>query len=211
MIQIKETDSKFDWYSISGMRVVVISFGLLCGLTGVMTGLFEIPRGTLPLVTVTSNIFLTGLFSIIISCFVIIWVIGFIHRKYGSIIFLGLSILQLFFVGGEPVIDLATLTCILATRIDKPLNWGRSNLRPNLRVWLVKLFPFSLLCYVIISSSMLILSVLSINNEALLDLNIVLAAAFFIPIFLMIFGGLAHDIQKQINTDRELDERVDSK
>ena len=200
MTIIKETGSKFDLYNINGMRVVVIAFGLLCGLTGVLTGIFEIPRGTVPLVTITSDILLTGILAIVISCSVIIWVLGFIHRKYGAIIFLGLSILQLLFVGGEPVIDLATLTCILATRINKPLNWWRLNLPENLRFWFAKLFPFSLLCYVIISSSMLILSILSINNEALSDLNIILAAAFFIPIVLMIFGGLAHDIQKQINT-----------
>lgn len=204
MKQIKQINNKFNWEKNYGTRVVVTAFGLLCGLTGIISGLFEIHQGNMPPVIIIPNFLLTGILAIIISCFVIIWSVGFIHKKYGATIFLGFSVVQMFVVGGELVIDLAIITSILATRIDKPLNWWRSHLPTNLRFWLVKLLPFSLICYAIIASTMFVLSILKVNDEVLMkSIVIVLAAAMFIPILLMIFGGIAHDIQRQINVDQE--------
>ena len=87
------------------------------------------------------------------------------------------------------------ITSILATRIGKPLNWWRRNLPFNVRIWLVRLFPFSLISYVLISLSMLVLTIIGVNSEALIKLLEPLTVAMFLPILLLIFGGLAIDIQ----------------
>jgi hypothetical protein len=87
------------------------------------------------------------------------------------------------------------ITSILATRIGKPLNCWRRDLPFNVRIWLVRLFPFSLISYVLISLSMLVLTIIGVNSEALIKLLEPLAVAMFLPILLLIFGGLAIDIQ----------------
>ena len=221
MGQIKQYNIGVKWRNLSGIRVVVAAFGILCGLTGIIAGFFEIRQGNIEpsgfvistigsnysmaddftyfAVTIIPNLILSGILSIIISCSVIIWSVGFVHRKNGTLILLVLSIMQML-VGGGWVIDLAIITCIIATRIDKPLNWWRSNLPTRLRIWLSKLLPYSLAVYTIVSINMLAITILGVNNVTLQKSMEILAAAMFIPILLMIFGGLAHDIQRKIDT-----------
>ena len=213
---------RLDWYDVDGTRLVVAAFGVLCGLTGVIAGLFEIRQGSVApsgyvistigsnyataddftyfAVTVVPNMFLTGMLAVIVSCLVIIWSVRFVHKKNGPLILLGLSVAQML-VGGGWVIDLSVLSCILARRIDKPLNWWRSNLPSSLRLWLARLFPFSLVVYAVISFSMLVLTVLGVNDARYLKPMEPLAAAMFVPLLLMIIGGLAHDVQRQMKAD----------
>ena len=101
-------------------------------------------------------------------------------------------------VGGGWVIDLAIITSILATRIGKPLNWWRKNLLENVRIGLAKLFPVSLVAYGLISLSMLVLTFLGVNNESLIKLLEPLAVAMFIPIILMILGGVSVEISEPL-------------
>ncbi|UCE13911.1 MAG: hypothetical protein JSV04_01735 [Candidatus Heimdallarchaeota archaeon] len=211
----------FSNVNLNGTRVVVAAFGILCGLTGIIAGIFEINQGnnapsgfvistigpkysmaddfTYFAVTLVPNFLITGFLAIIISSLVIIWSVRFVHRKNGVIILLALSVTQML-VGGGWVIDLALITCVLATRINKPLNWWRTHLSPNVQLWLVKLFPFSLIVYAIISFIMLVLTIFGVNDLALIKPLEVLATAMFIPILLMIFGGLAQDIQSRLTT-----------
>lgn len=216
MVQIKQNG--LVWRNVNGTRVVVAAFGILCGLTGIIAGCFEIRQGNIApsglvistigpnysmaddftyfAVTIIPNLFITGILAIVVSCLVIMWSVRFVHKKNGALVLLGLSITQML-VGGGWVIDLAVMTCILATKIDKPLNWWRSNLPGKLRLWLAKLLPASLVVYAIISFSMLVLTILGVNDVTYLKPMEILATAMFIPILLMIFGGLAHDIQRK--------------
>jgi len=203
-------------FSLTGTRLVVAAFGSLCGLTGIIAGFFEILQGnsipesivistigpeytmyedfTYHAITIIPNFLVTGVLAIITSSLVILWSMKYIQRKNGALILLALSVAQML-VGGGWVIDLGVITSILATRIGKPLNWWRRNLPFNVRIWLVRLFPFSLISYVLISLSMLVLTIISVNSEALIKLLEPLAVVMFLPILLLIFGGLAYDIQ----------------
>jgi hypothetical protein len=214
--------TQIDWHDVYGTRLVVSAFGVLCGLTGVLAGLFEVRQGdvapsgfvistvgsnyataddfTYFAVTVVPNMFMTGMLAVIVSCLVIYWSVRFVHKKNGALILLGLSVAQML-VGGGWVIDLSVVTCVLATRIGKPLNWWRSNLPAGLRLWLARLLPFSLVVYAVISFSMLVLTVLGVNDARYLKTMEPLAAALFVPVLLMIFGGLAHDSQRQLIAD----------
>ncbi|MFX0121446.1 MAG: hypothetical protein ACFE9A_18810 [Candidatus Hodarchaeota archaeon] len=200
-----------------GTRVVVTAFGILCGLTGIIAGCFEILQGSIHsngfiistigpnysmagdftyfAVTIIPNMLITGILAVIVSCLVIIWSVRFVHEKNGALILLGLSITQML-VGGGWVIDLALITCILATRIDKPLNWLHAHLSSNQQLKLIKLFPFSLIAYVFISSTMLGLTIIGVNDVVLIKPLEILAVVMFIPILLMIFGGLVYDVQR---------------
>lgn len=210
------------WQEISGVRVVVAAFGILYGITGIIAGIFEILQGnnapdgflistigsnylmtddfTYFAITIIPNFLLTGILAVIVSCLIVIWSIAFVHKKYGVPVLLALSITQML-VGGGWVIDLAIITCVLATRIGKPLNWWRSHLPQNIQFWLTKLFPFSIIVYAIVAFSMLNFTILGVNNRTFIDLISILAAFMFVPMLLMIFGGLAYDIQRLGNSE----------
>ena len=209
----------------------VSAFGVLCGLTGIIAGYFETLQGnvapsgfiistigptysmwdtygigdlwdTYSAITIIPNFFLTGIVAILVSFLVIIWSVGFIHKKYGAMIFLLLSIIQ-FLVGGSFVLDLALVAAIIATRINKPLTWWRSHLPVNLRSLLAKLWPWSFIAYVLLSLIMLGITIFGVNDASLSDLLGVLAAAMFIPLLLMIFGGFAYDIRRQTHLNND--------
>ena len=222
MNQIRQNYSNLKWNNFNGTRVVVAAFGILCGLTGIIAGWFEINQGnTIPddfvistigpnylmaddftyfAITLIPNFLITGILAIIVSSLVIIWSVRFVQTKNGVKILLGLTITQML-VGGAWVIDLALITCIIATRINKPINLWRSPLLTNVRLWLARLLPLSLIVYTIISSVMLILTIIGVNDQSLIKLLEPLATFMFIPILLMIFGGLAHDFERQLNID----------
>ncbi|MFX1517663.1 MAG: hypothetical protein ACFFC6_15270 [Promethearchaeota archaeon] len=210
------------WQEISGIRVVVAAFGIFYGVTGIIAGFFEILQGntapdgfiistigsnytmaddfTYLAVTIIPNFLLTGILAVIVSSLIIIWSIAFVYKKYGVLVLFVLSITQMF-VGGAWVIDLAIITCVLATRIDKPLNWWRSHLPQNIQLWLTKFLPFSIIVYAIVAFSMLNLTILGVNNRTFIDLIGILAAFMFVPMLLMIFGGITYDIQGQHNSE----------
>jgi hypothetical protein len=207
--------TKPPWREINGTRLVVAAFGILCGLTGIIAGFFETLQGNIApsgfkistigpsytmaddftyfAVTIIPNLRITGIAAILVSSLVIIWSTSYMDRKNSAITLLGLSIAQML-VGGGWVIDLAIITSLLATQINKPHEWWRKRLPENPRRWLARLFPVSVLVYALISISMLTLTILGVNSETLVKLLEPLAAAMFIPILLMILGGIAHDI-----------------
>ena len=205
--------------NLYGTRLVVAAFGTLCGLTGIIAGIFEVLQGHNPTnglvistigpeyamfrdftyfaVTIVPSFMVTGILAIISSTLVVLWSVRYVQGKHGVLILLTLSLAQML-VGGGWVIDLAIISCILATRIDKPLNWWRRNLPVNVRNWLIRLFPFSLVSYTLISLSMLVLTIIGVNSEALIKLLEPLAAVMFLPILLLIFGGLSYDIKNNL-------------
>ena len=232
MNQMKRKNSKLKWQHISAIRMSVSALGVLCGLTGIIAGYFETLQGniapngfiistigptysmwdtygiwdlwdTYSAITIIPNFFLTGIVAILVSFLVIIWSIGFVHKKYGAMIFLLLSIIQ-FLVGGSFVLDLALVAVIVATRINKPLTWWRSHLSVNVRNVLTKLWLWSFITYVFLSIILLGITIFGVNDASLLDLLGVFAAAIFIPLLLMIFGGFAYDIQRQTNLNKDL-------
>ncbi len=212
---MKQNDQRFQWQDIKGIRLVIAAFGILCGLTGILAGYFETLQGNITpdglvistigpsytmaddftyfAVTIIPNLRISGILVILVSCSVIIWSIKYVDRKNGALILLGLSIGQML-VGGGWVIDLAIITSILASRVDKPHEWWRKRLPDKLSLWLVRLFPVSVLSYALISISMLGLTILGVNSETLIKLLEPLAAVMFLPIILMMLGGIAHDI-----------------
>lgn len=116
MTQMKQKNGKLVWKNINATGIVVAAFAMLCGITGITAGYFEILQGnvatngliistigqeyimwttysiydlmeTYSAITIIPNFFVTGILAIIVSCLVIIWAVGFIHKKHGVIIF----------------------------------------------------------------------------------------------------------------------------
>lgn len=201
----------------NAMRITAISFGLLCGITGIIAGIFEYLQGPLLIdsfkistigsthtmwedttylaYTLFPDIRTTGIIAIIVSTAVCFWSVFLIHKKYGGWEFLALSVAQLL-SGGAFVIDMATITFLVSLGIGKPLHWWDRILPHRLQSFLIALWPWSLVLYVLVSIGLLLLTVFGIDNENLLGLTTPLAGILFIPILLMIFGGMAVDIAK---------------
>jgi hypothetical protein len=212
----------YKWRRVNGTRNVVASFGILCGITGIIAGFFETLQGNIApsgfvistigsnyimaddftyfAVTVIPNLLVTGILAILVSSLVLIWSVKFIDRKNGVLILLGLSITQML-VGGGWVIDLTLLTCLLATQIDKPLSWWGSHLPIRLQDWLTKLFPFSLIGYAFIAFSMLVFTILGVNDITMQTPMEMLVVVMFFPILLMIGGGFTHDVQRRFTVE----------
>lgn len=132
MKHIKQIIYGDKWRNVSGLKIVVAAFGILCGLTSIIAGFFEIRQGNIApsglvistigssyimandftyfAITIIPNLLVTGILSIIISGLVIIWSVRFVRRKNGALILLALSIMQML-VGGGWMIDLAIITC----------------------------------------------------------------------------------------------------
>ncbi len=200
-----------------GTRLVVASFGVLCGLTGIIAGIYEILQGnvkpsglvistigsnyqtsgdfTYYAVTIIPNLRVTGTLAILFSSLVIIWATKYVQNKNGALVLLALSVAQML-VGGGWVIDLAVISSILASRIGKPVHGLKKYLPVNARVFLVQVFPVACFGYGLISACMLVLTITGVNKVSHLELLEPLAAAMFVPIILMILGGLTGDIKE---------------
>ena len=210
-------DERF-WNKFGGIRLVVASFAILCGVTGVMAGCFEISQGnketggfiittidpdhalagelTYFAVTVIPNLLLTGIAAIIVSTIVVVWAVFFVHKRHGPLILLGLFVAQTL-VGGGWILDMAIITVVLATGIGKPLNWWRRHLTERTRALLDRLLYPSLACYAVVFFGLIALTIMIVNNPSWWGSLNLLATIMFVPMVLMILGALAHDVGKQ--------------
>jgi len=230
MAQMTPKHKQLKWQNINATRIVASAFGVLCGLTGIIAGYFETLQGnvapssliistigptyrmwdtyslgdlwdTYSAITIIPNFYVTGIVAIIVSSLVIIWSVGFVQTKYGALILILLSVIQLL-VGGSFVLDLAIIASIVATRINKPLTWWRTHLSVNVRNFLAKLWPWSIITYVVLSLMLLGMTIFGVNDAAMANLLGVGAAAMFGPLLVMIVGGFAYDIQRLTNLNK---------
>ena len=212
------------WNKFSGIRLVVASFAVLCGVTGVMAGCFEIGQGNMETegfvittidsehtyageltyfaVTVIPNLVITGVASIIASIITVIWAVFFVQRRHGPLILLGLFVGQTL-VGGGWILDMAIITVILATRIGKPLSWWRQHLTGRTRMALDRLLLPSLVCYAVISFGLIALTIMIVDDPSWWEPLNILATVMFVPMVLLILGALAHDIGMWPVTDSQ--------
>jgi hypothetical protein len=148
-------------------RIIVSTFGIILGLTGIDHGFFEILQGNQPTTgliiqaigpaqkmwkyggeeafTIVPNFLITGILAIMVSIAIILWSVRCIHTKHGAFIF-GLLLILLFLVGGgiaAPIV-FGPPVWVAATRINKPLAWWRNVLPQRLRSILARMWPYTL-------------------------------------------------------------------
>jgi hypothetical protein len=133
-------------------RVLASTIGILCGISGLEHGFFELLQGNVtpeihiisgrPMIyaigeanrfwqygyeyafTVIPNFLITGILAMIFSLLVILWSLGFVQKKYGWLIFILLSILQYLVGGGAAQLGPAVIVGLVASRINKPLKFS---------------------------------------------------------------------------------------
>jgi len=135
-------EMKFFTGNIRAMRWVSIAFGLMASVTGIMSGIYEILQGNYPTnafkissidpvysmweestyvaYTIIPNYLLTGIITLFVSILVTIWVLFFIHKKYGSIVMVLLSLfLILFKIINEKIQPYITFCCFIFINLHK--------------------------------------------------------------------------------------------
>ncbi|KAF0106327.1 MAG: hypothetical protein FD147_2534 [Chloroflexi bacterium] len=207
-------------------RVIAVTLGTIFGISGISHGLFETlqgntltgglfisaigeaykmwPHGNEYAFTLIPNFLITGIVAMIVGLAIIIWSVGFVHKKNGSTIFILLFVLLLLVGGGIAQTIFFPLIWGISTRINKPLTWWRKILPVKIRESLGKVWPWSL-----IVSSSLIVFVLEIAifgfvptvNDPDVVLSIMLAClgAGYGVLLLTLVAGFAHDIAMRPN------------
>jgi hypothetical protein len=147
-------------------RINVAILGTIFGISGMSHGFFETlqgnvptdglfifaigvaqkmwPHGDEPAFTLIPNFLLTGIAAMIVGLTLIVWSLGFVHKKNGPTVFLLLFILLLLVGGGVAQILFFPFLWLVATRIRQPLTWWRRTLPVKTRDLLAGLWPWSL-------------------------------------------------------------------
>lgn len=205
-------------------RIIVTTLGILIALSGMNHGFFETLQGNTPTngliikaigeeqmmwayggeeaFTIVPNYLLTGILAIIVSIGIIIWTVGFIHRKHGPIVFLLLSILLFLVGGGIGQIIFFSLTFLLATRINKPLTFWRKVLPEPARKGLAKLWALFLILASLLFFIGLFIAITGFvpgvtDPERILNIDWSILGLSLLCFVLASLCGFAYDIEKQ--------------
>jgi hypothetical protein len=81
--------------------------------------------GTEEAFTIVPNFLFADILAMVVSLAIMIWSIGFIHKKNGSLIFILLFICLFLVCGRIGQITFYTAAWFVSIRINKPLKWWR--------------------------------------------------------------------------------------
>ncbi|MCL5071481.1 MAG: hypothetical protein M1308_11390 [Actinobacteria bacterium] len=202
---------------------IVATLGVIFGISGMGHGFFEALQGYTPTnglvidaigkanqiwaygkepaFTIIPNFLITGIAAMIAGLAAIIWSVGFLHKKNGSIIFLLLFVILFLVGGGIAQVIFFIIGWLFSTRIHKPLTWWHKVFSTGARRVLTRLWIIFL-----IISTLLILFVLEIAIFGFVPgisnpdtINTVMLSALgieFVFLILAFISGIAHDIEK---------------
>jgi hypothetical protein len=157
------------------------------------------PHGNEPALTIIPNFLLTGIAAMIVGLAIIIWSIGFVHKKNGATVLILLFILLLVVGGGVAQILFFPFIWLVSTRINQPLTWWRKVLPIKLRKPLAKVWPGVL----VVSSTLLVCALIIATTgfiPAVNDPEVVLSIMLFclgmevLALPLTFVAGFAWDI-----------------
>ena len=202
-------------------RINVAALGTIFGISGISHGFFETlqgnvptnslfifaigeaqkmwPHGNEPAFTLLPSFLLAGISAMIVGFAIIIWSLGFIHRKNGPTILLLLFITLLLVGGGVAQILFFPFIWLVSIRINQPLTWWQKILPIQIRKPLAMLWTWSLA----ISAGLLVFALVIATTgfvPGVRDSEVVLSIMLFclgmevITLPLTFVTGFAHDI-----------------
>jgi len=208
---------------INATRVIVSTLGILLAVGGMDHGFFEALQGNKPTqglivhaigeqnrmwaygtedaFTLIPNFLISGLAAIAVSASIMVWSVGFVHKKNGSLVFLLLSVLLFLVGGGVAQILFFTLAWAVSTRINKPLTWLRAVVPDGVRAVLANLWLWLLIAFTLLTLIALEIAVVGYVpgvNDPKLALHIcwsILGVGVGI-LFMTLLSGLAHDLNR---------------
>lgn len=146
-------------------HIIVATVGIFLAIAGLAHGIPEILQGNRPTegliiqaigpemnlwgteeaFTVLPTYLSTGIAAVSLSLALIVWSVGYVHRRHGPRV-MGLLFLGLFLFGGGIAAQVlfAPFVWAAAKRIHAPLTWWRKVLPEGIRPGLARLWPFTL-------------------------------------------------------------------
>jgi hypothetical protein len=227
MSDLKQPKQLLNLQYNKAVRIITATVSTILAIAGIDHGFFEILQGfkkTPGLIiqaigadirwwqsgseeafSIIPNFLITGILAVSISIFIIVWSIGFVHKKHGRKVLLLLCILLFLFGGGIAAQILFFLpVCAYATRIDKPLNlWKKvlpGWLRPGLaKAWKYLLTAACILFFIGLEIAIFGYFPVRMAPEILLYTCWGFLFASLILINLSYISGFAYDIERKPN------------
>ena len=208
-------------------RTIVATLGTIFGLSGMNHGLFEILQGNVPTsgllisaieeshkmwphgdemaFTLIPNFLITGIAAVIVGLALIIWSLGFVHRKHGPAVLLLLFILLFLVGGGVAQILFFPWIWLASTCIYKPLSGWRKILpvqaqKPLGKAWLGSLILCAALWVVALVIATTGFVPGASNPDAALTIMLITLGLQIIVMPLTFISGFAHDLAAEANT-----------
>ena len=130
--------------NVNSTRLFVVIQGTIGGLAAMVHGINAIFLGNVPTAglvldgktgafTVLPTYLVSGIATVCVSLALILWTIGFIHRKNGPAVFLGIFILLFLVGGGIAQIAFFLIAWAVSTRMNQPPDWWKSAKARNAR------------------------------------------------------------------------------
>ncbi|MBN1449835.1 MAG: hypothetical protein JW963_02380 [Anaerolineales bacterium] len=202
-------------------RINVAALGTIFGISGMSHGFFETlqgntptpglfifaigeaqkmwPHGNEPAFTLIPNFLLTGIAAMIVGLSLILWSLGFVHKKNGPTVFILLFILLLLVGGGVAQVLFFPFIWLVSTRIHQPLAWWRKVLPARTQALLAKAWPWSLVVCATLLAYALILATTGFvpavsDPEVALSVMLFCLGIFTLTLPLAFVSGFARDI-----------------
>ncbi|MRS05615.1 hypothetical protein EG832_20725 [bacterium] len=202
-------------------RINIATLGTIFGISGINHGFFETLQGNVPTpgffifaigeaqkmwqhgdepaFTIIPNFLLTGFAAMIVGLSIIIWSLGFVHKKNGPTVFILLFILLLLVGGGVAQILFFPFIWLVSTRIHQPLDWWRKVLPTKVQESLAKVWPW----FLVVSATLLVCPLIiattgfvpAVNDtERVFSIMLICLGMEVLALPLTFVSGFAHDI-----------------
>ncbi len=200
-------------------RVTVSTFGSILGIAGIEHGVGEILQGDKtpdgifiqswpnnelyevlngePAMTIIPNYLLTGILAILVSVILIIWVVLFIEKKHGGLIFIILTLITMLVGGGlaGPVL-IGIIVGVAGTKKNSQFVWMNEHhsIRNNSsKIWKY-IYIVSIISWFSLWPGLIILGIFVRITEPLFVYGLILLS--FTSMLLTIFSSFAYDSLK---------------
>ena len=214
-----DIDGKKILPTISAVRIVASTFGVLAGLGGVTNGTGETLQGNIapsgiminswtegpiatnmggePAMTIVPNLLITGVLTILISLAVLVWAAAFVHGKNDGLVLILLSIIMLLVGGGFAPPIIGIIAGVAGLGINAPQTWWYNWLPVSIRRFLAGLWPWVFgVCVIngvfLVVGSIILVFFFGLNNPDLFVNSFLFAV---LSLLLTVFTGVAHDSQ----------------
>ncbi len=212
-------------------KTVAWTLGALVGLAGIEHGFFEVMQGSVApsdilidaigsaqrfwvyggetALTLVPNFFITGVLAIVFGLLVVIWASKGINRKYGAAVLMVLSISLWLVGGGFAPIFMAILATVAAAGINNPWNWWRAHFPVSVRNFLAKLWPWSLISFVVVFAIGVEIAIFGypllwfFNTDVTLAIQSVSALVMVVLMIISVVAAFAFDIKKSPENIRQ--------
>ncbi|MFX1505323.1 MAG: hypothetical protein ACFFDC_04320 [Promethearchaeota archaeon] len=184
-----------------GLPIDLLGFGFVIDAIG--SGHEFWSGASEPAFTIIPNFLITGILAMIVGGVIVIWSLVFIEKKFGARIFFLLCIVLFLVGGGSPPLVNGIIASLVATRINKPLNWWRTNISEDFQEMIAKLWPWSIICVVFFSLLGVEIAIFGIPFIWVLNLDqmtiLLLGIGNFTTLLtiLTVITAFSHDIQNQ--------------